>query len=105
MQTAPEQICPLSQGTAEPHAHAPVSQLSARFESHGLQAAPPVPQVESDGLLQLLLESQQPPGQLWTSQPHEPFTQCWPASHSTPLVPHSQVPSAAQLSARSASQT
>jgi hypothetical protein len=73
---------------AEPHEHAPVAeQLSARVASHPTQTAPPLPQLVSDGAMQVA-PAQQPLGQLVALQPLQcPAVQVWPAGHMVQALP------------------
>jgi hypothetical protein len=50
----PKQRCPIAQGAPLPHLQAPVTQESASSGSQAMQAAPPMPQVITDGGLQEL---------------------------------------------------
>jgi hypothetical protein len=86
-----------------PHAHTPEGeQPSARTESQPTHAAPPDPQVVSDGELHAV-PAQQPFGQLLASQAQDPPEQRWPAAQAG-RAPQAHVPVAEQLSARRASQ-
>jgi hypothetical protein len=73
-------FCPAAQAGAAPQTQAPVAeQPSARVASHPTQTAPPLPQVASEGGLQVAPE-QHPVGQLVALQPlQRPPVQVWPA--------------------------
>jgi hypothetical protein len=88
------QRCPSAQAGLVPHRQAPPVQLSALVALQARQVEPAVPQVASDGLLQVE-PLQQPLGQAVGSQTQAPATQRWPALQ-VPLAPQAQVPSAAQ---------
>jgi len=62
-----------------------------------MQAPPPVPQADVEGVAQSL-PLQQPFGQLVALQAQAPFTHCWPLAHAGP-EPQAQVPSLPQRSA------
>ena len=98
------QCSPEPQALAAPHWQVEPPQLSASGGSHEKHELPPVPQVETDGLLQSLAASQQPAGQETPSQTQFPPTQSWPSGHTVPLPPHSQTPPDEQLSAAIGSQ-
>ena len=94
-QTWDEQRWPGTQAVFEPHLHAPPEQLSPLVPQL-VQAPPPVPQVEVDGLLQVD-PVQQPFGHDVGSHVQLPLTQCCPVPHGAP-VPQWQAPPA-QVSA------
>ena len=73
---------------AVPHEQAPVGeQLSARVASHPTQTAPPLPQLVSDGVLQVA-PAQHPLGQLVALQPLQcPAVQVWPAGQVVQALP------------------
>jgi hypothetical protein len=77
----PTHLCAAPHSAAPPQVQAPVAeQASARVVSQPTQTAPPLPQVVSDGALQVAPE-QQPPGQLVALQPLQcPAVQVWPGS-------------------------
>ena len=68
----------------------PFAHVSAFDGSQVTHAAPPVPQVAGDGLMQLLPE-QQPFGHEDELHTHCPFTHCCPAPHAGP-TPQAQLP-------------
>jgi hypothetical protein len=106
-QRPPLHLCPAAHAGAAPQTQAPVAaQPSARVASQPMQTAPPLPQVASEGGLQVAPE-QQPVGQLVALQPLQcPPVQVWPAGHdwqAPPPPPHDdavtparQAPSAQQ---------
>jgi hypothetical protein len=73
---------------AEPHEQTPVAeQLSARVASQPTQTVPPLPQLASDGALQIE-PAQHPPGQLVALQPLQcPAVQVWPAGQAVQALP------------------
>ena len=72
------------QAAEEPHRHWPDGlQLSAFPAGHAIHALPPVPQVVSEGLLQLL-PWQQPPGHVVPSHTQTPPRHSEPALHAGP---------------------
>ncbi len=103
----PTHLCAAPHSAAPPQVQAPVAeQASARVASQPMQTAPPLPQVVSDGALQVAPE-QQPPGQLVALQPLQcPAVQVWPAGqvvqapppppHEATLSPARQTPAAQQ---------
>ena len=107
MQVPPAQRCAAPHSAAPPQVQAPVAeQASARVVSQPTHTAPPLPQVGSDGALQVAPE-QQPPGQLVALQPLQcPPVQVWPAGqvvqapppppHEATLSPARQAPAAQQ---------
>ena len=103
MHSPPAQRWPPWQAGPEPHSHAPVGpQRLALLVSQASQAAPPAPQVVSDGALQTPVW-QQPPGHEAASQTHAPFMHRWPPRHGGP-PPQRQAPIIEQVSALSRSQ-
>jgi hypothetical protein len=62
VEPVPVQWSPLLHGGPEPHRHAPPVQLFDVAPSHATQAEPPVPQVDVEGMRQLLELSQHPAG-------------------------------------------
>ena len=82
---------PAPQAGPVPHMHPPVAEHpSALTESHPTQTAPPTPQVDSEGTLQVAPE-QQPPWQLVAQPLQRPSVQACPDGHTSqvfPPVPH-----------------
>ena len=74
-----------------PHLQPPAVQLLAAFGSQVRQAAPAIPQLATEGSLQVL-PAQQPPAQDDASHTHCPPTHRVPVPHEGP-VPQPQVPS------------
>jgi hypothetical protein len=73
-----------------PHLHAPLVHESARNGLHAVHAAPPVPQVEIDGVLHVEPE-QQPVGHVVEQPVQTPALQLLPpphAAHAAPPEPH-----------------
>jgi hypothetical protein len=87
--------CPCAQLGPLPHAHAPATQESLVDGSQVAQAPPAVPQVITDGALQLPL-AQQPFGQELASQAHAPFAHSCPCAQAPPL-PHTHAPATQAL--------
>ncbi len=104
-QTPPAQRWPAEQGAPPPHWQAPLAeQFSAKLGSQATHAAPPVPQLDNDGVLQVepeqhplahvlalhALAVQAPAAQIW------PPPQAWqvapPAPQDETLVPGTHVP-------------
>jgi len=86
----PTQACPAAQLAPEPHLQAPPVQLSARSGSQETHAVAPVPQLFSDGELQVD-PLQQPLVQLLVQPEQTPPEQDWPpgqTSQPSPPVPH-----------------
>jgi hypothetical protein len=81
-------FCPTPQGAPAPHAHAPaVEQPSAFVMSHPTQTVPPIPQVETEGALQVAPE-QQPLGHVVPLQPlQRPAAHVWLPGHVSQLLP------------------
>lgn len=96
-QLPPTHWVPPVQGGLEPHLQAPIAQVSAVFELHIAQTAPPVPHFATVGTVVQLPCAQQPVGHEVASQTHAPPTQRVPEPHAGP-APHAHLP-AAQLSA------
>jgi hypothetical protein len=103
-QVAPAQTLPAPHAAPFPQVQAPVagSQLSAVLALQGMQAPPPTPQVLVVGALHAPLR-QQPSGQDWPLQTHEPPTHSVPAPQAG-LVPHRHSPDAEHRLARVTSQ-
>jgi hypothetical protein len=95
---------PAGQAALAPQRQIPdvASQLLAAGAEHGVQAAPPTPQVAAVGLVQAPL-AQHPRGQELALHTHTPATQLVPAPHAG-LPPQRHPPAGAQLSARLGSQ-
>jgi hypothetical protein len=97
------QCWPVAHSAPAPHAQVPVAaQLSAVSGSQVTQAAPPLPQVDGDGALQVV-PAQHPLGHEPASHTQVPPAQRWPTAQAG-CVPQAHCPAAEQLSARTASQ-
>jgi hypothetical protein len=96
------QRCPPAHAGPDPHAQAPAAlQPSALVASQAMQVRPSLPQVGTDGVLQVP-PRQHPVGHDPASHTHAPFMQCWPGWQAA-LPPHRQAPVTEHVSALSAS--
>jgi hypothetical protein len=83
----PEQRCPPVHRVFPPHVHAPLTQPSARVESHAMQPEPGMPQAVTLGV-GLHVGPEQHPPQLVVLQPeHAPPEQLWPPGHVWHVTP------------------
>ena len=103
-QTPPLQRWPAPQGgPLAPQAQVPFGRQRSAFAPQVVHAPPPVPQLPTPAVRQLVPE-QQPLAHDTPSQTQAPLTQCWPAAHGAPPLPHTQAPFGEQWSDRTGSQ-